>query len=195
MSFRKWSIYHIRFSFILTFLVRFDQSITLKNVVYLIAHVQEEGLNALFDHMRMPEGFTHFIMFLFLITCIRYVNNNSLTILFWWSRSYVAILLQKLSRIFLQVYVNRTRLECVDLGRFLLDNNGYEVHGQPFYNGLSYRWSLFTPYTFVAHVSKHMESLQIVACLIVGWGGELRKIALICLAWSPCCLSSCFFLC
>ena len=36
----------------------------------------------------------------------------------------------------------------------------------------------------MAHLIKHMKSLQIVACLIVGRGDELRKTALICLAMS-----------
>ena len=50
--------------------------------------------------------------------------------------------------------MSRRLSECVDL----VHNNGSEVHGQ---------------------VSKRMKSLQIVACLTTGRGGELRKASLI----------------
>ncbi|KVH89565.1 hypothetical protein Ccrd_008447 [Cynara cardunculus var. scolymus] len=52
---------------------------------------------------------------------------------------------------------NRTRIECVDLVEFLLDNHGSEISGQ-------------------------LKSLQIVASLTAERDGELRKAALNCLA-------------
>lgn len=52
---------------------------------------------------------------------------------------------------------NRTRIECVDLVGYLLDNHGSEISGQ-------------------------MKSLQIVASLTAERDGELRKAALNCLA-------------